>query len=85
MPHDGLDDIPRPAVVDSVLRPGVGPGESPAPKRGRTAPTTVDSVLHEESVLDHVRVRVDLLVAVSRKLPALGNRRSPIIVFLSLP
>ena len=67
VPHDGLDDSLRAAVVQTVAASGASCTQATTPKRSGAAPTRADVVLHVELVLNVVAIRPNLLVGVAGK------------------
>ena len=71
MPEDGLDLVPRTTVVQTVLSTGIDERQTASPQRGGAAPRAMDTVLHVQTVLDHVGIGPDGLVLIAGQLQVL--------------
>ena len=65
MPHDGLDDGSCATVVQTVVGTSQSSAQSAAPEWGSATPARADVVLHEQTVLNHIRIGPDGLVRIA--------------------
>ena len=86
MPHNGFNDSASTAIVQAVVSAGLLITQATTPEWRRSAPVGANIIVHIQAVLNHIRIRPNRLMCITRQ-STLTTRDSIgiIVVFTRFP